>query len=113
MDVYRMHTDNIDSLSRRESEAPAIFASGRPPLSHAGLFRQVQRIAAAIRAAGVQRGDRVVVILPNGPEMAACFLGVASAGACAPLNPAYRESEFAFYFDDLQPKLVILQKGVV
>jgi amino acid adenylation domain-containing protein len=40
--------------------------------------------------------------------MAVTFLSVASACACAPLNPAYRTAEFEFYFDDLRPKAVIV-----
>jgi acyl-CoA synthetase (AMP-forming)/AMP-acid ligase II/acyl carrier protein len=45
--------------------------------------------------------------MPNGPEMASLFLGVASVAAFAPLNPAYRANEFEFYLSDLKPKLVI------
>jgi amino acid adenylation domain-containing protein len=44
--------------------------------------------------------------------MAIAFLGVACAAVCAPLNPAYRRSEFTFYFEDLRAKLLIVQKGL-
>ncbi|MDW8445146.1 MAG: hypothetical protein RML45_13470 [Acetobacteraceae bacterium] len=43
----------------------------------------------------------MAIVLPNGPEMAAAFLAVATAATTAPLNPAYREDEFAFYLEDL------------
>ena len=112
MNATKLSSGSIDSLLQRDCESPAILAPGRAPLSHRELLRQVRTVAAVVRAAGVGRTDRVAVILPNGPEMAVCFLGVASAATCAPLNPGYRESEFAFYFDDLQPKLLILKKGV-
>jgi amino acid adenylation domain-containing protein len=44
--------------------------------------------------------------------MAIASLGVACAAVCAPLNPAYGRSEFTFYFEDLRPKLLIVQKGL-
>jgi len=50
-------------------------------------------------------------VLPNGAEMATSFLAVASAAVAAPLNPAYRADEFAFYLTDLEAKAVIVLAG--
>jgi acyl-CoA synthetase (AMP-forming)/AMP-acid ligase II len=44
--------------------------------------------------------------------MAACFLAVACGATTAPLNPAYREDEFAFYMEDVKARALIAQKGV-
>lgn len=96
----------------KPTDAPAILAEGRPSLSHRQLAGHVWYIGERLRSAGVSRTDRVAVVLPNGPGMAVSFLGVACAAVCAPLNPAYRRSEFTFYFEDLRPKLLIVQKGV-
>ena len=43
-----------------------------------------------LNAIGIGRGDRVAIVLPNGPEMATAFLAVACGATTAPLNPAYR-----------------------
>ena len=51
------------------------------------------RTVADLNLMGVGRGDRVAIVLPNGPEMAAAFLGVASGAVAAPLNPAYEGHE--------------------
>jgi acyl-CoA synthetase (AMP-forming)/AMP-acid ligase II/acetyltransferase-like isoleucine patch superfamily enzyme/acyl carrier protein len=48
------------------------------------------------------------VVLPNGPEMAVAFLGIASGATCAPLNPAYKEEEFNFYLSDLNACVLIV-----
>ena len=80
-------------------------------MSYGRLFRQIEETTAALRALGIGRGDRVAVVLPNGPEMAACFVAVAAAAACAPLNPAYRPSEFEFYLSDLKPKALVVLSG--
>jgi len=50
-------------------------------------------------------------VLPNGPEMASCFIACASGVASAPLNPAYRADEFEFYLSDLQAKALIVEQG--
>src|ERR1017187_1996684 len=102
----------VADLFRTPSDALTIHAVGRPPLSHSQLAGQVWLIVERLRSAGVSRTDRVAVVLPNGPEMAIAFLGVACAAVCAPLNPAYRRSEFTFYFEDLRPKLLIVQNGL-
>jgi acyl-CoA synthetase (AMP-forming)/AMP-acid ligase II len=51
------------------------------------LWQQVQDLTAALAAYGVTRGERVGVVLPDGPEMAVALLGAAAGTACAPLNP--------------------------
>jgi acyl-CoA synthetase (AMP-forming)/AMP-acid ligase II/acyl carrier protein len=57
------------------------------------------------------RNDRVGIVLPNGPEMAVAFLGVASAATAAPLNPTYRREEFDFYLSDLGAQALIVTTG--
>ena len=44
----------------------------------------------ALNAIGIGRGDRVAIVLPNGPEMAASFVAIACGATTAPLNPAYK-----------------------
>ena len=53
----------------------------------------------------------MAIVLPNGPEMATAFVSIACAAATAPLNPAYRQDEFAFYMEDIGAKLLIVERG--
>src|SRR5580658_8444826 len=87
----------LQDRSERTPKKSALLAPGRAPLSYAGLLRQVEAVAKVLDAHDIGAGDRVAVVLPNGPEMAACFLSIAAVAACAPLNPAYRDSEFEQY----------------
>lgn len=89
-------------------EAIAVFAPGRRPLDYRSLLGRVEAIVAALRGHGLSRNDRVAVVLPNGPDMAVAFAGVAAGAACAPLNPSYRTSEFEFYLADLQAKALLV-----
>jgi len=97
-----------DLIAGHPGETPAIGAPGRDWLSYGGLRDLSQSVAGALHAAGVGRGDRVAIVLPNGPEMAAAFVTVAQVATTCPLNPAYKEDEFAFYLEDLKAKAIVL-----
>jgi acyl-CoA synthetase (AMP-forming)/AMP-acid ligase II len=90
---------------------PAIRAPARPALDYAALRRLVERTVAALNRIGIGRGDRVAIVLPNGPEMAAAFVAIAAGATTAPLNPAYREDEFAFYMEDVHARALVALKG--
>jgi acyl-CoA synthetase (AMP-forming)/AMP-acid ligase II/acyl carrier protein len=65
-----------------------------------------------LRSMGIGRGDRVAVILPNGPEMAVAILSLASSATCVPMNPAYGIEELDRYFAALAPRALITQAGI-
>jgi acyl-CoA synthetase (AMP-forming)/AMP-acid ligase II len=105
-------TDTVAALmAPAAADAPALGAPGRPWLSHAGLAAQARQVRAVLHGAGLGRGDRVAIVLPNGPEMAAAFLTVAQAATTAPLNPAYTFAEFDFYLTDLRARAIVLPAG--
>ena len=87
-------------------------APGRPLLSYAGLLNQVETTVRALREFGVKQHDRIAVVMPNGPEMAAAFVSVASCATCAPLNPSYRTAEFDFYLSDLNAKALVVSSDI-
>ena len=98
-------------LAAHDGAGPALGAPAREPLTFAGLREQIERTTAALNGFGLGRGDPIAIVLPNGPEMAAAFLAVASAATAAPLNPGYRADEFSFYLSDLEARAVIVQQG--
>lgn len=104
--------DLIKFYAKTQPEAIALGAEGRSFLTYAQLLQQIDHIGASFLALGIKEGDRVAIVLPNGPEMALLFLGTSSFTTCAPLNRGYRDKEFEFYLTDLNAKLVITQKGM-
>ena len=89
----------------------AIGAPGRPWLDGPGLALLAASVTQTLAERGIGPGDRVAIVLPNGPEMATAFLTVAAACCAAPLNPAYKAEEFEFYLSDLRPKAIVLGAG--
>lgn len=98
-------------VSDDSADRTALLSPGRQACSHARLAAVVARTAARLVAAGLKPGDVVALTMPNGPEMAILFLAVATVATAAPLNPSYREAELAFFFDDLDAKLLICPKA--
>lgn len=105
--------DTVPALLRVGADAaPAIRAPERPTLTYAGLRALAAGTVAALNAIGIGRGDRVGIVLPNGPEMATAFVAIAAGATTAPLNPAYKDEEFEFYLTDLKAKALVVQQGV-
>ncbi|MEU6269527.1 long-chain-fatty-acid--CoA ligase [Saccharopolyspora shandongensis] len=99
-------------------------ATERPerPLLHFGersiAYREVDelsgRVAAGLQAAGLRRGDKVVVHLPNVPEFLFAYLGILKAGlVMVPLNPMLRASEIAYHLADSEAALLITFESFV
>ena len=103
-----MVTTLHELLERGAGQAPAVLAPDRQPLTHARLRALCGTTAGSLARAGIGRADRVAIVLPNGPEMAACFLATACAAVTAPLNPAYKADELDFYLADLGAKAMIV-----
>ena len=98
-------------VASHPADALAIGAPDRPWMTYGGLRALAERSAAALHDAGIGRGDRVAIVLPNGPEMASAFFTIAQCAVTAPLNPAYKEDEFLFYLEDLGAKAIVLADG--
>lgn len=98
----------LDDRAAHGPDTPALLAPGREPLPGAGLVAFVRATASALAARGVGRGERIALVVPNGPEAATAFLAAAAAGVSAPLNPAYRREDFDFYLGDLGARAVLV-----
>ncbi|MFN8224275.1 MAG: AMP-binding protein [Gaiellales bacterium] len=104
--------ETLTALLAVESDAPALWAPGEDAISYRQLAETVDGLAAHLAAFGVESGDCVALALPPGPELVEILLAIGALGAAAaPLNPAYSESEFAFYLEDLRPRVLLLVEG--
>ena len=95
-------------LADKDARSNAIAAPGREWLSYGALRALSAEVEAQLRGFGIGASDRVAIVLPNGPEMAAAFVTIAQAAVTAPLNPAYHEKEYSFYLEDLRAKALVV-----
>src|SRR5206468_11303486 len=99
----------LDLLERIPGQRTAIVVPEQDiRVTYGALRDQVMAVAEALAAAGVTRGERVGIALPNGLPMIVSFLAASMAGTAAPLNPSYKEEEFRFYLDDTAARVLIL-----
>ena len=82
----------LRSAVRRFPNRPAIFFEGSR-LSYRRLNREVNRFANALLSLGLGQGTRVVLLLPNLPQMVIGFYGTLKAGATAVFVPPVIEPE--------------------
>jgi long-chain acyl-CoA synthetase len=95
LDPYPDRTllDYLTTLAETRRDDPAIIFMGAR-LGFRELEDQTNALAAALAASGVQRGDRVALVLPNSPQFLVAEFAAWKAGAIvAPLNPLYSEME--------------------
>jgi long-chain acyl-CoA synthetase len=66
------------------------------------------RIASALLALGLERGDKVAVQLPNLPQFLFTYFGILKAGlVMVPLNPLLKAPEVAYHLSDSDAKLLV------
>ncbi len=77
-------------------------------ITYAELQAQVARLAGALKAEGVGKGDRVVIYMPMVPETAYAMLACARLGAIhSVVFGGFAAAELATRIDDAKPKLVL------
>ncbi|WP_378741686.1 AMP-binding protein [Nocardia brasiliensis] len=93
--------------------APTITCAGRvrpQPEAH----QRAGRLAAALVAAGVARGDRVAIMLRNDIEFLEVSLAIASCGANpVPINTRWQAPEVAHVLSDCGARLVVVHTEFV
>jgi acyl-CoA synthetase (AMP-forming)/AMP-acid ligase II len=103
----------LDLFDAGESGASALVtAESGARLTYEELDRAVRSLAGRLATLGVERGSRVAIVVPDGPDFLLVLLAVVTLGAtAAPLNQAYKRDEYEFYLDDLQPQLLLVTAG--
>ncbi len=105
-----------ENLLRHTDDDPALVAwneHGRKlGLTHAELRTEVARCTAALRASGVEVGDRVAGYLPNIPETVVAMLATASLGAIwSSCSPDFGVQGVLDRFGQIEPKVLLVADG--
>ena len=80
----------------------------RKGITYAELQNRVASLAGALRAQGVQQGDRVIIYMPMVPEALEAMLACARLGAIhSVVFGGFAAAELAVRIDDCTPKAII------
>ena len=71
----------LQHWARQTPDAIAIAATDRAPMSFDTALDQAERLAAALAALGIRRGDVIAVQLPSTPEFIIIYYAIARLGA--------------------------------
>ncbi len=105
-----------ENLLPRSDDEPALIFQGEDKASLTLSWRElndlVSRLQQAMRAEGVQVGDRVAAMMPNRPETVAIMLAAASIGAIfSSCSPDFGERGVLDRFGQITPKLFFAIDG--
>ena len=97
----------VEDQVRRTPAATAVVHGG-DSLTYDELEARANRLAAGLRASGVQPDDPVGVMLPRSLDMIVAVLGVLKAGgAYMPLDPSYPRERLRRMIEDARCDLVV------
>ncbi len=100
-------TECLERALRLFPEKPAIVCGGRR-WTYRDFYGRVARLARGLGELGVDRGDRVAILLPNCHCFLEAYYAVARAGAvCVPLNHRLSPGEIDFILRDSGSKVLL------
>ena len=83
-------------------------------MSYAELYSQVERLASALRAAGVKKGERIAGFMPNLPQTVVAMLAATSLGAVwSSSSPDFGVKGVLDRFGQIEPKVLFTADGYI
>ena len=113
-ETYNASTTFIDeNLAAGRGDRTAIHYEGQT-FSYLQVGRMVNRLGNALLSIGVQREQRVLLLLPDSPEFAASFFGTMRIGAVPiPINTLLKAADYRYLFDDSRAHVLIAHERLM
>lgn len=109
-----------ENLLVRMDDQPALISCGEPALnngqdrslSYRELYQQVAKLAASLKAMGIQKGDRIAAFMPNTEETVVAMLATTSIGAIwSSCSPDFGLQGVIDRFGQIEPKVLFTTDG--
>lgn len=99
----------MNVVARREREIFLVDANSGREITYKEFHRQACALAAELRGRGLNKGDRVGVMIPNCCELAIVYFACLYMGAViVPVNPALSRNDVEFILSSCKPVLVVV-----
>ena len=107
---FNIGAELIDrNLREGRADSPAIWSAGRT-LTYGDVAALVDRTAAVFLRLGVQPEQRVLFVMPDSPELLACYLAAMKIGAVAvPCNPLLRPADYAYFLEESRAPVLVTE----
>ncbi len=104
----------LDRLADAAPEKNFAWFDNEEPWSYSQALQEAQRTGSGLQKLGVNRGDRVLVWLPNSSLMLRCWFGINYIGAVyVPINIAYRGNLLEHVINNSEAKVIIAHADLV
>ena len=101
----------LDSSARLYGSRPLVITDD-VILTYRDVAFESQCLAAGLRKLGIERGDRVGLVMANHPEFATLKFAISRAGAIAvPFNFLYQQDELAYVLVDSGCRVLVTMTG--
>jgi acyl-CoA synthetase (AMP-forming)/AMP-acid ligase II len=98
----------MDGVTRRDSQVFLVDAITGHETTYGEFHRQACALAAELHRRGVQKGERIAVMVPNCCELAVLYFACVYLGAVVvPINPALSKSDVQFILASCKPALIV------
>ena len=106
-------TTLAELLADPSSNSPAVVSIyPSTVISYKALSDQIESTASQLCGAGLESGEVVALVLPNGIGFLAVFLALARAGlVAAPVNPADKADEIRRFIENVSARAVVTEAG--
>ena len=86
-----------------------VLRAGDLEMTYAELDRAAAGFAASLLERGLERGDRVALLVPNVPEFTIAYFGILYAGGTVvPINMLAAAPEVTYYLEDSGARLIVV-----
>ncbi len=107
--LYELLTES----AKRNPNNPCIYYQGKT-LTYAEVDELSSRFASGLRSLGLEKGDRVAMVLPNTPQFVISYFGIMKAGGVVvPCSVLYKPEELEHQLKDSGATFVIGTNNVV
>ncbi len=117
-------TENYHTLTNKLSEvvkkAPEKIVlqtkktTGYEHYTYQDLYQNAQKVAKALVATGMQKKERVAIVLENRPEWVFIYFGILYAGLIAvPLDPQSTAEDLEYLFKDSESKIIFTSPSLL
>ncbi|MCA0969874.1 long-chain-fatty-acid--CoA ligase [Halobacillus litoralis] len=105
-DLKPLH-EYLEESAKLYGEKKALYFMGKE-LTYQEVYDQAKSVASYLQDLGLEKGDRVSIMLPNCPQSVIAYYGILMAGGIVvQTNPLYMERELEYQLKDSGAKMII------
>jgi len=114
MERFNIGAELIErNLREGRGERPAIVMAGKT-VTYRQIAQLVDMVSCAFLYSGVEPEQRVLLVMPDSPELVACYLAAMKIGAVAvPCNSLLRAADYEYFLEESRARMLVTALSVL